>query len=142
MPGTRAGELGPLGARMLAEMSAHPFTKATWQPRLVRALEWIEAETLRLRGEGRAPALWEAKGRIEVEGITIHGRADRIDRLGQGRLGIVDYKTGPPPTNAQVEQGYALQLGVLGLIAARGGFRRPCRDARPLRILVAGAEQG
>ena len=116
------GDLGELGAKMLAEMSAHPFTKATWQPRLVRALEWIAAETARLAGEGRAPVLWEKTGAIEIDRIRIHGKADRIDRLGDEALAIVDYKTGAPPSNAQVEQGFNLQLGVLGLIAARGGF--------------------
>jgi ATP-dependent helicase/nuclease subunit B len=116
------GDLGALGAAMLAEMSAHPFTKATWQPRLVRALEWVAAETARLAGEGRKPVLWEKTGAIEVEGIRIHGKADRIDRIDGERLAIIDYKTGSPPTNAQVEKGFNLQLGVLGLIAARGGF--------------------
>ncbi len=116
------GDLGELGAQMLSEMSAHPFTKATWQPRLVRALEWVAAETAQLAGEGRKPVLWEKTGSIEVDGIKIHGKADRIDMLGEGALAIIDYKTGAPPTNAQVEQGFNLQLGVLGLIAARGGF--------------------
>ena len=116
------GDLGELGARMLSEMSAHPFTKATWQPRLVRALEWVAAETARLAGEGRKPVLWEKFGSIEVDGINVHGKADRIDALGEGKLAIIDYKTGEPPTNAQVEQGFNLQLGVLGLIAAGGGF--------------------
>jgi len=116
------GDLGELGARMLAEMSAHPFTKATWQPRLLRALEWIEAETARLAAAGRIPALWEKTGAIEVEGIRVHGKADRIDRLEDGALAVVDYKTGQPPSNSQVEQGFNLQLGVLGLIAAGGGF--------------------
>ena len=116
------GDLGLLGTKMLAEMSAHPFTKATWQPRLVRALEWIAAETARAQAEGRAPVLWEKTGHIEVQGIRIHGRADRIDRLDDGALAIVDYKTGKPPSNAQVGKGFALQLGTLGLIAAGGGF--------------------
>jgi ATP-dependent helicase/nuclease subunit B len=120
--GAPPGELGALGERMLAELSAHPFTKATWQPRLVRALEWIDAETQRLAAEGRQPALWEERGEIEVAGVAISGRADRIDCSNDGRIAIVDYKTGAPPTNAQVEKGFALQLGVLGLIAARGGF--------------------
>jgi len=35
---------------------------------------------------------------------------------------VVDYKTGSPPEGNQVEQGFALQLGTLGLIAASGGF--------------------
>jgi ATP-dependent helicase/nuclease subunit B len=54
--------------------------------------------------------------------VRIHGSADRIDRLDGGRLAIVDYKTGRPPSGAMVEKGYALQLGVLGLIARAGGF--------------------
>jgi ATP-dependent helicase/nuclease subunit B len=116
------GDLGELGARMLGEMSAHPFTKATWQPRLVRALEWVASETARLAGEGRTPVLWEKFGSIKVDGIKIHGKADRIDRIEGRRLAIIDYKTGAPPTNAQVENGFNLQLGLLGLIAARGGF--------------------
>jgi ATP-dependent helicase/nuclease subunit B len=116
------GDLGVLGAAMLAQMSAHPFTKATWQPRLIRALEWVQAETMRAWSEGRRPVLWEKTGEIEVSGIKVHGKADRIDTLGEGALAVVDYKTGSPPTNAQVEKGFALQLGVLGLIAARGGF--------------------
>ena len=116
------GDLGELGARMLAEMSAHPFTKATWQPRLVRALEWVATETARLAGEGRKPVLWEEFGSTEIDGIVIRGKADRIDRIAGERLAIIDYKTGAPPTAAQVENGFNLQLGVLGLIAARGGF--------------------
>ncbi len=118
----QGGDLGALGAAMLAEMSAHPFTKATWQPRLVRALEWIAAETARAKAEGREPVLWEKFGDVEVSGIRIHGKADRIDRLEDGNLAIIDYKTGAPPSNSQVEQGFALQLGTLGLIAAGGGF--------------------
>ena len=59
---------------------------------------------------------------MEVRGIRIHGRADRIDRLGGGGLAIVDYKTGGPPTRSMVKQGYSLQLGVIGLIALADGF--------------------
>ena len=50
------------------------------------------------------------------------GRADRIDRLADGSLAIIDYKTGNVPSKKQVEQGFALQLGLLGLIAQAGGF--------------------
>ena len=39
-----------------------------------------------------------------------------------GGLAIVDYKTGAPPRASQVQAGFALQLGVLGLIAQSGGF--------------------
>ena len=45
-------------------------------------------------------------------------------RLPTGGLAIVDYKTGKPPPAEAVEEGFALQLGLLGLIARAGGFRR------------------
>ena len=46
----------------------------------------------------------------------------RIDRLADGKLGIVDYKTGEGPKNKQVAAGFAMQLGLIGLIAEQGGF--------------------
>ena len=60
--------------------------------------------------------------RCELAGVTLGGKADRIDRLADGGLAIVDYKTGTPPSGRAVRDGYSLQLGLLGLIADRGGF--------------------
>jgi ATP-dependent helicase/nuclease subunit B len=57
-----------------------------------------------------------------LEGIEVYGKADRIDRMGAEALAIVDYKTGKPPKQAAVDAGFALQLGLLGLIAEAGGF--------------------
>ncbi|WP_408587660.1 double-strand break repair protein AddB [Novosphingobium sp.] len=120
--GAKPGELVRLAEQALAEMSAHPFMRALWQPRLLAALAWIEAEQDTLLGEGREVIAVEAKGAIHVDGVRIHGRADRIDRLPDGTLAVIDYKTGMPPSGRMVEQGFALQLGVLGLIARDGGF--------------------
>ncbi len=50
------------------------------------------------------------------------GKADRIDRLPDGTLAVVDYKTGRAPPKAEVEAGYALQLGTIGLILRDGAF--------------------
>ena len=116
------GELVPLAERMFDEMSAHPFMRAMWKARLIDALHWIEAETDRLAGEGREVLAIEKQGEIVVDGIRIHGRADRIDRLANGTLAVVDYKTGTPPSNAMVAKGFALQLGLIGLIARDGGM--------------------
>lgn len=120
--GGMPGELVPLAERMFDEMSAHPFMRTMWKPRLINALHWIEEETDRLNGEGREVLSVEQKGEIVVDGIRIHGRADRIDKLADGSLGVVDYKTGMPPSGKMVEQGFALQLGLLGLIAQGGGI--------------------
>lgn len=116
------GQLVPLAERMFDEMSAHPFMRTMWKPRLVDALHWIEEETDRLAGEGREVLAVERKGEIVVDGIRIHGRADRIDRLPDGTLAVVDYKTGMPPSGTMVAEGFALQLGLIGLIARGGGM--------------------
>jgi ATP-dependent helicase/nuclease subunit B len=53
---------------------------------------------------------------------VLTGIADRIDRNRAGRLAVIDYKTGLPPSHAQWAGGYALQLGLLGALAAAGEF--------------------
>jgi ATP-dependent helicase/nuclease subunit B len=116
------GVLLPIAQLVLDEMNAHPLMRALWRPRLMAALEWIGDEVARLAGVGRAVLRSEARGAMIVRGVRIHGRADRIDCLADGGLAIVDYKTGKPPSPSMVEAGFALQLGLIGMIAERGGF--------------------
>jgi ATP-dependent helicase/nuclease subunit B len=135
--GAPPGELVPLAERKLAEMSAHPFMRSLWRPRLTAALAWIEAEQERLRTKA---AKWPRlnAGAISVQGVRVFGRADRIDRLADGTLAIVDYKTGTPPSGRMVQEGFALQLGLIGLIAQAGGFKdeagRVTVDGEPTRF--------
>ena len=117
----QGGKLRPLAERMLDEMNAHPLMRALWRPRLLAALEWIENELAERLPERKVAAV-EAWGEIEVDGITIRGRADRIDLLPGGELAIVDYKTGIPPSGSMVQQGFAMQLGLIGLMAQAGGI--------------------
>ena len=107
---------------LLAGGAAHPLTRALWLPRLIEAIDWIAAEMTENFAQGRRPIAAEIKGEIEVAGVRLNGTADRIDRFANGGLAIVDYKTGSPPANTAVAAGYAMQLGLLGLIASRGGF--------------------
>ncbi|WP_323810304.1 double-strand break repair protein AddB [Sphingobium baderi] len=107
---------------MFARPDVHPLLRALWQPRLIEAIRWIAAEVTKDKGEGRSILVVEREGRTEIAGITLTGKADRIDRMTDGTLAIVDYKTGKPPSARQVRAGFALQLGLLGLIAEHGGF--------------------
>lgn len=113
--------------RVFEERNVHPLMRGLWQPRLQRALEWVESEIGDYKE--REVAAVEAWGEMHVEGVRIHGKIDRLDRMGDGSLAIVDYKTGSPPSSAMVEQGYALQLGLLGMMAERGGFEGVSGDA-------------
>lgn len=108
---------------LLAQTAPHPVVRALWAPRLLDGLLTLGGTWCRLNFDtGRSLVDTEVAGEIMIDGITVHGKADRIDRLADGSLVIVDYKTGAPPRKKQVEAGYALQLGALGLIAERGGF--------------------
>ncbi|WP_414899543.1 double-strand break repair protein AddB [Sphingomonas flavalba] len=114
--------LRPRAEAMLRRADAHPMLRALWAPRLLEAIDWIAAQLAAGLAEGRRPLIAEQWGQADVAGVTLGGRADRIDRLADGGLVIVDYKTGMPPSAKQVAAGYAQQLGLLGLIAERGGF--------------------
>ena len=114
--------LRPRAEALLAGASAHPLMRALWQPRLMEAIDFIAAEVEKNRQAGRRPLAAEAKGQCTIAGVELDGRADRIDRSADGSLAIVDYKTGMPPSTKAVAEGYSLQLGLLGLIAEKGGF--------------------
>lgn len=115
-------KLRPRAAAFLAGAAAHPLMRALWQPRLLEAIDWIAAEVAKNQAGGRHPLAAEAWGETEIGGVSLGGKADRIDRAADGSLAIVDYKTGVPPGPRAVAEGYAMQLGLLGLIAERGGF--------------------
>ncbi|MGN6269286.1 MAG: double-strand break repair protein AddB [Sphingomonas sp.] len=107
---------------MMADARTHPLLRALWQPRLMAAIEWIAEEMAEQAASGRRVAAVEASGKAEIAGVLLTGKADRIDRFADGTLGIVDYKTGKPPSSRAVAAGYSLQLGLIGAIAERGGF--------------------
>ncbi len=115
------GTLADLAEQELAAMNAHPLTRALWRPRLLKALEWVE-QTI-AADPSRAPFKWEQWGEMHVRGVRVFGRIDRLDRREDGSFVVIDYKTGSPPTGAQVAEGFALQLGTLGLMVEAGGFK-------------------
>ena len=112
----------PRARALLQSETIHPMLRALWAPRLIEAIKWIEEQVEEDRGDRRRPLKAEVSGETHIDGVTIHGKADRIDVVGVGRLAIVDYKTGKAPAQKAVDAGFALQLGLLGLIARAGGF--------------------
>jgi ATP-dependent helicase/nuclease subunit B len=108
-------------AAMFNDPGTHPVLRALWQPRLMEAMQWIADQVAADRAQGRTVIASELIGHIEIAGIRLKGIADRIDRI-EGSLAIVDYKTGKAPAAKAVRAGFAMQLGLLGLIAENGGF--------------------
>jgi ATP-dependent helicase/nuclease subunit B len=115
-------KLRPRAETMLADPAAHPLMRALWQPRLMEAIDWIAAEMAARKADGHKVVAVEKKGELEIFGVALKGIADRIDRLPDGGLAVIDYKTGNAPSHKQVELGYAQQLGLIGLMAERGAF--------------------
>jgi ATP-dependent helicase/nuclease subunit B len=54
--------------------------------------------------------------------ITLTATADRIDITKDGKINIVDYKTGQPPSAQSVAAGRSLQLRMEALLAGEGGY--------------------
>jgi ATP-dependent helicase/nuclease subunit B len=126
-PADAAQELRLAMARALAEARLRQALQAWWTPRLERIADWVaETEAARRALSQPVAIAAEAKGAIELLRpggmFRLTGRADRIEQYGDGSLSILDYKTGAPPTQKDVDAGLAPQLLLEAAMAAQGGF--------------------
>ncbi len=122
-PGT-ADELNMIGRQLFDKAGLPDDTRALWWRRFERMVgEFIAYET------ERAPIissshveLSSSKIAIADTGVTLHGRADRIDLLPGGSAEIIDYKTGTAPSPTQSLSLMEPQLPLEAALLARGGF--------------------
>jgi len=117
------GALRHRAQAFLNDPGLHPLMRSLWAPRLLEGLDWIADTVAENRKAGREPLASEIYGKAEIAGVELSGIADRIDRMPDNGLAIVDYKTGGAPSNKAVIEGYNLQLGLLAAIAELGGFK-------------------
>ena len=111
------------GRRHFAPLLGRPAVATIWWPRFVQLARWFVAWEGRRRAAGVVPLAVECEGTLALpDGFVLDARADRIDRLADGTLALIDYKTGTPPTTKQVETGFSPQLPLEAAIAAAGGF--------------------
>ncbi len=106
---------------VLEQNTPWPAARALWLARLARAADFFLAFDAR---SGGVPVTLEKKGRVALTGLdfALSGTPDRIDRLPDGRLHIIDYKTGTPPTKA-MQESFDKQLLLAAAMAERDGFR-------------------
>jgi ATP-dependent helicase/nuclease subunit B len=115
-----------IGRKKFEPHESRPAVMAFWWPRFEKIARWfVENEA------ARRPLLEES--RTELEGavsitevkpvFTLKARADRIDRLADGELVLIDYKTGAAPGHKEVLLGLSPQLSLEAVIALATGFK-------------------
>jgi len=118
----------------LAEAGLRQALQAWWGPRLDRIAGWVAGTEVKRRAPRQPVAIvTEAAGTMELQRrggpFRLTGRADRIEKHGDGSLSILDYKTGTPPSQKDVDAGLAPQLLLEAAMALDGGFGAPFAGA-------------
>ncbi|RDD60397.1 double-strand break repair protein AddB [Ferruginivarius sediminum] len=126
LPDDPETELLRLGREAFDRLGVRPGVRAFWWPRFARIAEWLAAQE-RARRAGGLHVFAERKGHRELPGadgrtFTLTAKADRIERGADGRLAIIDYKTGGVPSEKSVRLGFSPQLPLEAAIAAAGAF--------------------
>jgi ATP-dependent helicase/nuclease subunit B len=102
---------------------------------------WIADMETRRRAAG-AQILVERAGEARFATrrgeFTVTAKADRLELTPEGLVHVLDFKTGPEPSNKMVGAGFSPQLTLTAAIIARGGFKdlgaRPPGDLVYVRI--------
>lgn len=114
------------GGRLFRPLDAFPAIRALWWPRFEKIAEGFVGLEY-----GRAPDIEQRF--LEVSGVAefqrssgqafrLTGRADRIDLKADNSLEVIDYKTGIPPSQKQVDALLSPQLPLEVAMIRRGGF--------------------
>lgn len=119
-------EMKNIMENLLAEWKITPETSAFWRPRIIAVLEWVTEQEEKIRpslkllhNEINGETAWQTSNGEFV----LTARADRIEETVDGKINIVDYKTGANvPSATSVVSGYNVQLPVEAIIAESGGF--------------------
>lgn len=114
-----------IGRRHFQEMAIDKELEAFWLPKFEKTAQWIIEQEKAYRAEVKKvhnEISGEITYHLPAGDFTFTAKADRVDELKDGRLNIIDYKTGKIPTQKQIMSGHALQLSLEGLIATKGHF--------------------
>ncbi|HZF33583.1 MAG TPA: double-strand break repair protein AddB, partial [Candidatus Angelobacter sp.] len=125
IPNGALDRLMAIGREEFGPQMNRPAVGAFWWPRFERIARWF-VDNEQQRRSSLATILAEIKGKLQFAGpagaFTLTATADRIEYGKDGRLTIIDYKTGAVPNARDIGFGFAPQLPLEAAIAAAGGF--------------------
>ena len=125
-PENAKAELLALGRGYFAENKIAMETRAFWWPAFEKTVDWLVGAERNYRPQIKEVHS-EVEGSFSFEApagkFTVTAKADRVDEIKDGKINIIDYKTGYARSVKEVEGGYAPQLPIEGLIAKFGGFQ-------------------
>ena len=126
LPDDALERLMAVGAEVFQEKIAWPGVRAFWWPRFRRVAEWFVGYERQSRAAGTRTIATEARGSFAFPApagtFELIGRADRIDRLANSTIAVIDYKTGTPPSAPQVACGLVPQLSLEAAMLEAGKF--------------------
>ncbi len=134
-----------IGREAFGAALSRPGVWAFWWPRFEAIAHWFVAHEQERRTIAR-PVVTEGWAGLDIDGLKggfrLIARADRLDRLADGSLAIIDYKTGSVPHLSRVVLGLAPQLPLEAAMAQAGGFANvPAAPVSQLRYWrVTGGE--
>jgi len=125
LPADALDQLLDIGQKAFGYALSYPGVIAFWWPRFERIADWfIDME--QSRRKHILGSATEANGMLTLKvpggDFSLSATADRIDRLKQGGLSIIDYKTSTLPALWEMDAGLSSQLALEAVIAEAGGF--------------------
>ena len=124
LPQDALERLVAIGREVFAPLMDRPAVATFWWRRFERIAAWF-VERERERRDGIAAVAAEVEGTLADVGgrpFTLTARADRLERLADGSVAVIDYKTGTVPSNKDVLSGKAPQLPLEAAMIREGAF--------------------
>ncbi len=147
LPDDALRRLLDIGSQQFADLIHRPQVEALWRPRFERVAQWVIAQE-----RARRPALSALRAEVSGELVlerpggrfVLRARADRIERDADGRVVVIDYKTGQLPNRSDVVAGLQPQLPLEAVMVEHGAFAgvAPAEVAGLLFWRLKGDEEG
>jgi ATP-dependent helicase/nuclease subunit B len=119
-----SARLREIGRQYFDDIALPEEIDAVWWPRFQSLVpEYLKWERQRNHSIAvRHPEIASKKIAVEATGVTLSGRADRVDLRRDGTVEIIDYKTGSTPSKRQAHVLLSPQLALEAALLARGAF--------------------